>query len=175
MRPVKPTQQLVACAEAPPAGGHEGNGTRYRETLQTTGFHGGRIVIVPREFAPMPSTTSSPGFRESRIPSVRFLGMTESIAPMWFPHKNHPTGGGVPPSVGRPRAPVKGRDERSAPYPSSAMSSGRLFLDRVARQQSPSPLHRQPELNMHPAGPRRKGDISILRKGGRFYFALTLK
>jgi hypothetical protein len=25
------------------------------------------------------------------------------------------------------------------------MSSGRLFLDRVARQQSPSPLHRQPD------------------------------
>ena len=29
------------------------------------------------------------------------------------------------------------------PCPSSTMSSGRLFLDRVARQQSPSPLHRQ--------------------------------
>ena len=27
-------------------------------------------------------------------------------------------------------------------FPSSAMSSGRLFLDRVARLQSPSPLHR---------------------------------
>jgi len=46
------------------------------------------------------------------------------------------------------RAPVKGRDGRSAPCSSasSAMSSGRLFLDRGARQQSPSPLHRQ----LHP-------------------------
>jgi hypothetical protein len=173
MRRVKPTQQLVACAVAPSASGHEG--ALYRETLQTTEFHGGRIGIVPREFVPMPSATSSLGFRESGIPSVRFSGMTESIAPMWFPHKNHPTGGGVPPSVGRPRAPVQGRDERNAPYPSSAMSSGRLFLDRVARQQSPSPLHRQPELNMRPAQPWRKRDISILRKGGRFYFALTVR
>jgi hypothetical protein len=39
--------------------------------------------------------------------------------------------------------PAKGRDGRNAPCSSSAMSSGRLFLDRVARQQSPSPLHRQ--------------------------------
>jgi hypothetical protein len=28
-------------------------------------------------------------------------------------------------------------------FPSSAMSSGRLFLDRDARQQCPSPLHRR--------------------------------
>ena len=51
------------------------------------------------------------------------------------------------PLVGAP-APVKERDGRSASCSSasSAMSSGRLFLDRVARQQSPSPLHRQ----LHP-------------------------
>ena len=39
-----------------------------------------------------------------------------------------------------------GRGLQTAPPSSSAMSSGRLFLDRVARQQSPSPLHRQ----LHP-------------------------
>ena len=39
---------------------------------------------------------------------------------------------------------AKGRDGRSAPCSSSAMSSGRLFLDRVARQHCPSPLHRHP-------------------------------
>ena len=32
---------------------------------------------------------------------------------------------------------------RIALFSSSAMSSGRLFLDRAARQRSPSPLHRQ--------------------------------
>ena len=46
------------------------------------------------------------------------------------------------------RAPVKERDGRSTSCSSasSAMSSGRLFLDRVARQHCPSPLHRQ----LHP-------------------------
>ncbi len=46
------------------------------------------------------------------------------------------------------RARVLERDGRSASYSlaSSAMSSGRLFLDRVARQHCPSPLHRQ----LHP-------------------------
>jgi hypothetical protein len=39
--------------------------------------------------------------------------------------------------------PAKGHGGRSAPYSSSTMSSGRLFLDRVARQHGPSPLHRQ--------------------------------
>jgi len=39
-------------------------------------------------------------------------------------------------------AQVVGRAGRNTPFPSSAMSSGRLFLDRVARQHCPSPLHR---------------------------------
>ena len=33
----------------------EVKGALYRETLQTTGFYMGRVVIVPREFAPIPS------------------------------------------------------------------------------------------------------------------------
>ena len=36
-----------------------------------------------------------------------------------------------------------GHAGRNTPCPSSAMSSGRLFLDRVARQHCPSPLRRQ--------------------------------
>ncbi len=38
---------------------------------------------------------------------------------------------------------AEGRGFHPAPISSSAMSSGRLFLDQVARQQSLSPLHRQ--------------------------------
>jgi hypothetical protein len=56
---------------------------------------------------------------------------------------------------------------------SYAMSSGRLFLDRVARQQSPSPLHRHPQNNMAFSETRAKGDISTLPARGHFYFALT--
>jgi hypothetical protein len=57
------------------------------------------------------------------------------------------------------RAPVKGRDGRSAPYSlaSSAMSSGWLFLDRVARLQSPPPLHQQAQNKSLPQ--RRRGFI----------------
>ena len=40
-----------------------------------------------------------------------------------------------------------GRAGRNTPCPSSAMSSGRLFLDRGGRHQSPSPLHRHPQNN----------------------------
>jgi hypothetical protein len=60
----------------------------------------------------------------------------------------------LPPPVGRPRYRAIARDGRSTPCPSSAMSSGRLFLDRVARQQCPSPLHRQPQDNARPRGPK---------------------
>jgi hypothetical protein len=87
--------------------------------------------------------------------------------------KTKPWGGTVPPPDGRPRAQVKERVGRTTPFSSSAMSSDRLFLDRVARQQSPSPLHRQPQNNMHSAEPRAKGDISTLPGRGHFYFALT--
>src|SRR5450759_1729581 len=50
----------------------------------------------------------------------------------------------------------------------------RLFLDRVARQQCPSPLHRHTQITMHSSYPLGKGDISTLRRRGHFYFALTL-
>ena len=56
-------------------------------------------------------------------------------------------------------------------FPSSAMSSGRLFLDRVGRHQSPSPLHRRSQNNTHSARLPGKGDISILLGRGHFYFA----
>ena len=54
-----------------------------------------------------------------------------------------------------------------------ATSSDRLFLDRVGRHQSPSPLHRHSQFNMHFSEAPAKGDISTLPAGGHFYFALT--
>jgi hypothetical protein len=48
------------------------------------------------------------------------------------------------------------------------MSSGRLFLDRVARQHCPSPLHRHPQHNTHSSGDQAKGDISTLPGRGHF-------
>src|SRR5216683_6327306 len=107
---------------------------------------------------------------------LRFSGMTESIGPMWSENQNHLNLGARCrlPLIG-PRAPVQGRDGRSAPCSSSAMSSGRLFLDRVARQHCPSLLHRHPQNNTHPSEGRAKDDISTLPGGRHFYFALTLE
>src|SRR5262249_46569407 len=53
------------------------------------------------------------------------------------------------------------------------MSSGRLFLDRVGRHQSPSPLRRHAQTTTH--FPRRNSEpeLSILPGSGTFYFALT--
>src|SRR6266849_991677 len=98
---------------------------------------------------------------------LRFSGMTESIGPMWSENQNHLNLGARCrlPLIG-PRTPVQGRDGRNcAPCSSSAMSSGRLFLDRVARQH--------PQNNTHPSEGRAKDDISTLPGGRHFYFALT--
>jgi hypothetical protein len=66
-----------------------------------------------------------------------------------------------------------GRAGRNTPCPSSAMSSGRLFLDRVGRHQSPSPLHRHSQITMHSRRAQAQGDILTLQRRGHFYFALT--
>ena len=115
------------------------------------------LPVEPR--APHPCV-----FKASRNLSVR-CGLKPKPIKSW---------GRVPPPVGRPRGPAQGRDGRSAPCSSSTMSSGRLFLDRVARQHGPSPLHRHAQINMHFPHTQTKGDISTLLRGGHFYFALTV-
>src|SRR5947207_11693919 len=94
-------------------------------------------------------------------PSLRFLrhgGISRSDVVI----KTMVTWRGEPPPVGRPPIPVKGRDGREyAPCSSasSAMSSGRLFLDRGARQQCPSPLHR----HAHPKTVPGSGTMDLQR------------
>ena len=56
---------------------------------------------------------------------------------------------------------------------SSTMSSGRLFLDRVARQHCPSPLHRHRQHTTAFQNLWHKHDISTLPATRHFYFALT--
>ena len=53
------------------------------------------------------------------------------------------------------------------------MSSGRLFLDRVGRHQSPSPLRRHAQTTMHFPRATSKPELSTLLGSGTFYFALT--
>ena len=128
-----------------------------------------------RVYADSFPATPSPQFpRTQKIPGRRFLRHAESIGPMWLLNHLHLRPECRLPLVG-PRAPVKERDGRSAPYPSSAMSSDRLFLDRVARQHCPSPLHRHAQTTMPPFPASSKQDISTLQRIGHFYFALTVE
>jgi hypothetical protein len=96
--------------------------------------------------------------------------------PMWFPNQNQTLGRDPTPSRWSGPSPGKGtRREDRAPSHRPQMSSGRLFLDRVARQHCPSPLHRHTQITMHSREPQAKGDISTLPATRHFYFALTVK
>jgi hypothetical protein len=119
-------------------------------------------------------------FPATRFPLLSIPGTRNAFSKAWRnlsvrcgPKQNQPWVGTLLPPAGRPRAQVKERAGRIAIFSSSAMSSGRLFLDRVARQQSPSPLHRHAQTTMHPCRNQAKQDISTLQGIGHFYFALT--
>jgi hypothetical protein len=135
--------------------GGGGKGAHNRETLQTTGFYVGRIVFVPREFAPIPHAPA--GLAIPMAIRMRFLRHDGIYRSDVVQTETNPGAGPVPPPPGRPRAQVKERVGRTTPFSSSAMSSGRLFLDRVGRHQSPSPLHRHDQ------------DNSIARSAGTTY------
>jgi hypothetical protein len=138
----------------------------------------GDSLIVKGEFATIPST---PPFGATAphtgCPECVFPGMAESI---WSDGvkpktkvKPSPGAGAVPPPAGRPRAqleePVGSRALAHRPQ----VSSGRLFLDRVGRNQSPSPLRRRDQTTT--LFPRRTSEPepSTLLGTGTFYFALT--
>ena len=117
-------------------------GALYRETLPATGSYLVPIAIASAEFAPMPPRL--PGYPGGLlIPTairMRFLrhhgiyqsdvGLCKNPNPSWT----------SPPANVQTRA--RERAGRIALSPIVLMSSGRLFLDRVARQHCPSPLHR---------------------------------
>ena len=123
---------------------------------------------------PFPATPWTRFPKTQKIPGMRFLRQAESFGPMGSQNQNHLHLGVARrlPLVGA-RAPVKGRDGRSAPCSSSTMSSDRLFLDRVARQHCPSPLHRHAQTTTQLRPALAKQDISTLQRIGHFYFALT--
>ena len=113
-----------------------------------------------------------PRCRESKPEdlSMRFFRDAESIALMWVENPNLEWSSGLPPATPHP-SPRTCREDHALPI--VTMSSDRLFLDRVGRHQSPSPLHRHPHSNTHSSASWPKGDISTLPARGHFYFALT--
>jgi hypothetical protein len=107
-----------------------------------------------------------------RRPSMRFLRhdrIYQSDVGLFFPSLDRDRR--LPP-VGPGRKLTGARREDRALLIVS-MSSGRLFLDRVARQQSPSPLHRHAQIITCSSEARAKDDISTLPGTRHFYFALT--
>ena len=154
----------------------EGKGALYRETLQTTGFYVGRIVIVPREFAPIPSAPLHRShFREnSRFPEGVFGGM-RNLSVRCGLQTAHQNLGGAPPPVGRPPGPVKRtrREEHRA-----LLIVRDEFRPAIPRSGcSPAlPVSASPALGRLPCTPqrsRRKGTFLLCTKRGHFYFALT--
>jgi hypothetical protein len=102
-------------------------------------------------------------------PGPAFFRHAESKAPMCFPAENLARIYRIPVGSG-PDHEARRKETR---LPIVAMSSGRLFLDRVGRHQRPSPLHRHTQTNIHFQKPGDKHDVSTLPGGRHFYFALT--
>ena len=120
--------------------------------------------FVKGGFATIPSTPpDSAAAMNTGRPVCVFKAWRNLSGPMWS-SKTKPT-------LGRDRA----TSRRSAPIPGTRtrreahalahrpqMSSGRLFLDRVARQHCPSPLHRRFQNKLWPS---REPGLIIERQG----------
>ena len=125
-----------------------------------------------RRFLPRHCLASASNHTEG--PQYAFLKAWRNLSgPMGFPNQNQTLGWDQ--TASRWSAPGPGkrtrRDHALSHRPQ--MSSDRLFLDRVARQHCPSPLHRHTQINMHSSDNQAGGDISTLPAWGHFYFALT--
>ena len=157
-------------------GGGKAKFARYRETLRTSRpVSRGCSFIVGGEFATIPfAPLRHVGFPKragSPIAFVRHVGIYRSDRASLLENLDR----GAASRWSGPDQ-VKERDERiTFCRPSFTMSSDRLFLDRVARQPCPSPLHRHAQTNMDFSPPSAKGDISTLPAWGHFYFALTAR
>ena len=124
---------------------------------------------------------SLPRHRVPRLPTI-LLGAQYAFSkawrnlsgPMWSFNQNQTPGRDR--AASRRSAPSPGRRTRREDHALAhrpQMSSGRLFLDRVGRHQSPSPLRRHAQITMRPRRRHLKPERSTLLETGTFYFALT--
>jgi hypothetical protein len=147
-----------------------GNSPHDRPVSRGISFSLWRICDDPVPATPFPELQVT----IRRRPVCVFQAWRNLSGPMWFQNQNQTPGRDR--AASRRSAPSPGkrtRREDHAPSHRPQMSSGRLFLDRVAREQSPSPLHRHPQITMHSRQVQAKGDISTLPGRRHFYFALT--
>ena len=143
----------------------QGNSPNDR-ILRGPGCH--RPKRVCADFFPACSLALLTILRAPRMRFFRHRGIYRSDRGSF---KNQTRAGALPPAGNSHPGPRTRREEHALLI--VPMSSDRLFLDRVARQHGPSPLHRHAQINMHFSQARAKGDILTLRAGGHFYFALT--
>ena len=132
-----------------------------------------RKIVSPKSVCDDPlHTTRFPQLHELPGPSAGVFKAWRNLS-VRCGFKNQPRAGNQPPPANWSRPEAEERAGRITLFSSSAMSSGRLFLDRVGRHQSPSPLRRHGQINMHFPKPLPEHDISTLLGGRHFYFALT--
>ena len=149
----------------------QGNSPHDRPVSRGISFSFWRICDDPFPATPFPQRHRS----ILRRPVCVFKACQNLSGPMWFQNQNQTPGRDR--AASRWSAPSPGSRtcrEDHAPSHRPQMSSGRLFLDRVAREQSPSPLHQHPQITMHSRQAQAKGDISTLPGRRHFYFALTI-
>jgi RNA polymerase sigma-70 factor (ECF subfamily) len=136
----------------------------------------GDSLIVKGELATFPSRHFDPcSSINTEAPQYAFFEAWRNLSgPMGFIAKNQILGQDR--AASRRSAPSPGkrtRREDRAPSHRPQMSSGRLFLDRVGRHQSPSPLRRHAQTTTHFPRGISKPELSTLLGTGTFYFALT--
>ena len=158
--------------------------TKWREGESTpcTGKRSARPALVrPGDFLiakeslrrSLPRHFLHPANQHTERSVCVFKAWRNLSGPMGFQHQNQTLG--WEPTASRWSAPGPGkrtRREDHAPSHRPQMSSDRLFLDRVARQHCPSPLHRHTQINMHSSDSQAEGDISTLPDWGTFLLCL---
>jgi hypothetical protein len=163
-----------------------GDGVARRQSSPYTGKCSARPAGRPGEFfhvegafatipsAPLPWDSDR---INTEAPQYAFFKAWRNLSgPIGFQSQNQTLGRDH--TASRWSAPHPGKRTRREDHALShrpQMSSGRLFLDRVARQHCPSPLHRHTQINMHSREPWAKDDISTLPAIRHFYFALTAR
>src|SRR4029434_6001887 len=138
-------------------------------TAQPAGQPGfGDALVSLRRFLARHSLAHAPILRALSKAFFRHRGIYQSDGGLVNPslNGNHR----LPPAAPHPDPRTRREDHALLIVP---MSSDRLFLDRVGRHQSPSPLRRHTQSNMHSSRAPAKHDISTLPGTRPFYLSLT--
>ena len=154
----------------------EGKSSPYtgKRSARPAGKPGDFLIVKESLRRSLPRHFLASASNHTEGPQYAFLKAWRNLSgPMGFQNQNQTLGWDQ--TASRWSAPGPGKRTRREDHALShrpQMSSDRLFLDRVARQHCPSPLHRHAQTTTHPLPARLKPDISTLQRIGHFYFCL---